>query len=85
MSLVISCTLASLLLSSAKFLSFNNKKKKQTLKKLEPTKRSDKLFLVSIVYISARFQKKNQSQELWQVSETGVRVCVCMLHVNEAQ
>ena len=85
MSLVTSCTLASLLLSSAKLLSFNNKKKKKkTLKK--PTKRSDKVFFffVSIVHTSARFQKKNQSQELWQVSEKGC-VCVRVLHMKHSE
>ena len=86
MSLITSCNQASLLLSSAKFLSFKKKKKKKHLKK--PTKRSDKLFFVSIVHTSARFQKKNQSQEQWQVSEKGcvcVCVCVCMLHMKHSE
>ena len=39
-------------------------------------------FYVSIVHTSAHFQKKNQSQELWRVSEKG---CVCMLHVKHSE
>ena len=80
MSLVTSCTLASLLLSLGKKLSFNKKKKiKKTLK---PPSTQVSFFYVSIVHTSAHFQKKNQLQELWQVSEKG---CVCMLHVKHSE
>ena len=79
MSLVTSCTLVSLLLSLGKKLSFNKKKKK---KKTLKTKHSSFFFYVSIVHTSAHFQKKNQSQELWQVPEKG---CMCMLHVKHSE
>ena len=82
MSLVTSCTLASLLLSSAKECVVQYKKKTHW------TKHSDKcffffnFFFASIVHTSVRFQKKNQSQELWQASE---KRCVFMLHVKHSE
>ena len=85
MSLATSCALASLLVSSANILSFNNNKKKtkkKHLKRNQPSTRTSFFFFVSIVHTSARFQKKNQSQELWQVSEKG---CVCMLDVKHSE
>ena len=60
-------------------LSIKKKKKKKHLTK--PTKNSDKFFFFCFNR-SASFQKKNQSQELWQKSLKG---CVCMSHVKHSE
>ena len=81
MSLVTSCTLASLHLSSAKECVVQFRKKNPLNQALGQVFFFF-LFFASIVHTSVRFQKKNQSQELWQVSEKG---CVCMLHVKHSE
>ena len=67
---------------SSHFISKKMCRSMQKKKKNQPSTRTSLLVFASIVHTSVRFQKKNQSQELWQVYEKG---CVRMLHVKHSE